>query len=693
MMHQSTLVLRMTVLLVLGQMSGTAAEMDIIYTKSDIEIGVKYMLLCKAGGEGDITWQKDGKEIDDEERVSKIDEVSSKLEIQNATLEDAGSYTCLCTFDNGDPDGRTSTNIYVYDGPSFGATQVYHEFLIGQDGMVPCLASGRPKVDVRWLRDEQVIHSQEGDRVTRLQDNSLRIKNVRKDDAGTYTCQATIRGRPIKQDKQISVVVNAPPTVTLKEKIKKVMAGADKNISLLCLVDGQPTPNISWITPVHSDLRRYQFNSDQSELTICAVSRADYGEYICTARNKIGESTGTIELHVSEAPEVYVRAKEEKVSLGSNVSLPCNVTGHPFPQLYWIHKQSRNNMDSSGRVHVRDGVLTIAEVAPSDGGLYSCMAVSASGNASRDVAVLTQPGPPQEVSVTPRATSLVFSLKSQPISGGTPISSFVLQWRRGSAEKWEEIGVPVSDPLAIPSLTPYTTYTVRLAAMNSVGLGQYSTTQEVRSQGILGEPDRPVLSSDGMKIDGNALSVPVAQLVRGSSPLLHYTVRYREEKEGAGWKEEQRPADTSVIALSDLAFGEDYRIEVKAVNANGSSIPAELSFSVSKQPAGMTKGGVVAIVMVIFLVLLLVVDATCCYTNNCGLLMFIATKVFGRKTPGHKTMEEGTNGDLNLKGLDSPRGSIHQQQSEGKLKNEITCDKAPLTKNEKHFGDIPTTEA
>ena len=45
---------------------------------------------------------------------------------------------------------------------------------------------------------------------------------------------------------------------------------------------------------------------------------------------------------------------------------------------------------------------------------------------------------------------------------------------------------------------------------------------------VLGEPDRPVLSSDGMKIDGNALSVPVAQLVRGSSPLLHYTVRYRE---------------------------------------------------------------------------------------------------------------------------------------------------------------------
>ena len=40
---------------------------------------------------------------------------------------------------------------------------------------------------------------------------------------------------------------SAPPTVNLKEKIKKVMAGAYNNVSLLCLVVGQPTPNISWI--------------------------------------------------------------------------------------------------------------------------------------------------------------------------------------------------------------------------------------------------------------------------------------------------------------------------------------------------------------------------------------------------------------------------------------------------------------
>lgn len=44
-------------------------------------------------------------------------------------------------------------------------------------------------------------------------------------------------------------------------------------------------------------------------------------------------------------------------------------------------------VSTSGHVRVVDSVLMIDEVVPSDGGLYSCMAVSVSGNASRDVAI------------------------------------------------------------------------------------------------------------------------------------------------------------------------------------------------------------------------------------------------------------------------------------------------------------------
>lgn len=61
----------------------------------------------------------------------------------------------------------------------------------------------------------------------------------------------------------------------------------------------------------------------------------------------------------------------------------------------------------------------------------------------------------------------------------------------------------------------------------------------------------------------------------------------------------------------------------------------------------MTKGGVVGIVIVIFLVVFLAVDATCCYRNHCGLLMSIGVKLFGQKVPGLKTLgnaEGNTNG-------------------------------------------------
>ncbi len=57
-----------------------------------------------AGGEGEITWQKDGEDITDEDLVSVIDESSSKLVIKKATMQDNGKYTCLCEFDNGHHD-------------------------------------------------------------------------------------------------------------------------------------------------------------------------------------------------------------------------------------------------------------------------------------------------------------------------------------------------------------------------------------------------------------------------------------------------------------------------------------------------------------------------------------------------------------------------------------------------------------
>lgn len=109
-----------------------------------------------------------------------------------------------------------------------------------------------------------------------LQDNTLFIEKVKREDAGTYTCQAQIKGRPTSRKLPVSVVVNGrfllrcqldsrwklllqsqdkinlklelavPPTVHLKEEEKKVVAGPETNVTLLCLVEGIPPPMINW---------------------------------------------------------------------------------------------------------------------------------------------------------------------------------------------------------------------------------------------------------------------------------------------------------------------------------------------------------------------------------------------------------------------------------------------------------------
>ncbi|XP_035020725.2 neural cell adhesion molecule 1 isoform X1 [Hippoglossus stenolepis] len=664
-MTNPSALLRLASLLLL-LVCGTDAEIQIIPNKIDVLVGGDTLLLCKAGGEADITWQKDGEDIE-EEKVTKIDETSSKLIIKNVTIQNTGKYTCVCEFESGHND-KVQAQLFVYEGPSFGGTTIYHEFLEGTNGVVPCLATGRPAVDIQWIRNTQEIPSKEGGRLRRLPDNTLHIEKVRREDAGTYVCQAQIRGRTIYQQLSVSVVINAPPKVHLREEVKKVMAGSETNESLLCLVDGHPKPNITWTMPLSLDPFRHQFNSDRSQLTIRAVARADFGEYICTAANKIGEDRATIMLHVFEAPEVFVSAVQQSVSGGERASVSCNVSGHPQPELHWLNKNNGQTLDStSGRIHVVDGVLLIDDMMPSDGGTYSCMAVSISRNASRDVKIYTQPGLPHYLSVSPGPTSVFFSLKTLPISGGMPITSFALQWRQSSAEKWNEVTLPASDPLAVTALKPYTLYTVRLAALNAAGLGQFSDPNSVRTQGIR-EPDSPVLSLNEIKVKGNTFSTPLKQIDDGGVPLLHFIIRYKQDKEGAEWKEMQLPSTTDTVSLKDLSFGSDYQLEVTAVNTNGSSIPATLNFTIAEKPPS---------------------------SRTMTILMTIAVKLFGHQVPGLKMLEEGsgsTNGDVTLKGMSTPRGSMQQVgvqtiTKEGGQLTEVTCDKAPLTKNEKTHPD------
>ncbi|KTF81263.1 hypothetical protein cypCar_00040406, partial [Cyprinus carpio] len=267
--------------------------------------------------------------------------------------------------------------------------------------------------------------------------------------------------------------------------------------------------------PSTSDPSRHKYNSDKSELTISAVTRSDFGEYVCTATNKIGNNTAKFILDVSA----------------------------------W-------------------------------------------------------PGTPDKVSVAPGPSSSLL-IQSTPVrDGGSSITEYILQWKKPSEDTWRQ-----------------------------------SAVKPTR------EPNSPILSLSEKKLDKNSVSIPIKQLKDGGSPILGYIVRYKGNKENEEWTEKEFPGNSSKIQLNNLQYDADYQMEVYAVNNNGSSSSAKINFTVPQpvsQPA-LGKGGVVGIVMFIFLILMVSVDAFCCYTNHCGLLNFLARKLFGHNISESKGMDEEAN--------------------------------------------------
>nr|XP_015191959.1 PREDICTED: neural cell adhesion molecule 1-like isoform X2 [Lepisosteus oculatus] len=682
--------------------AGLGKSLEIVSNSGDVELENSHFMVCKArGGEGTITWHKDEEEIEDGQDnfvITKIDEVSSKLTIKNARREDGGTYICSCEFEDGIVKTAKQT-ITIIMKPKILTTTSYYEFLAGKDATMPCEVTGIPMPTVTWkFKDRGVIDSTSG-RISILPGNSLQIQNISRVDHGTYVCEAWIKAKERNEVAKlsVSVVVNAPPHMRTHEQEKSVAAGPASNVSLTCPVSGHPPPSISWASPERSDQSRYQFNSDHSELIIHSVSKNDEGVYNCTATNAFGTYSSRIVLGVSVRPDVQQLGTRE-AQPGETVSVTCQATGDPTPTIHWVRKSDGQILRPGDRMDIREDTrsttFTLRQIVPSDGGMYTCIASNTVGKASQDLSLQTPPAAPQQVRAHASPTSVRLSLDAPLADGGSPLLQLRLQWREVAASEWRQELVGAGDALVITGLQPYTSYSVQLSAINGVGEGNMSQEQTVRTVGIR-EPDKPVISKEGTS-EGNTYRIPFKQLDDGGKPIIKYIVRYRSEDSQLE-KEMELPADSKEVILKDLDYNTEYGVEILAVNSNGTSAPANISFLIpqpistkdarsSPQKSGMGTGGIVGIVMVIFLVVLIAADATCFYTNRCGMLMCIAVNLLGRRPRGTKGLDpeeaeiSTVRSEVKLKGVSTRRCSIPKPQSGAQA--EVTCDKAPLTKFE-----------
>ncbi|KAE8299625.1 Obscurin-like protein 1 [Larimichthys crocea] len=194
-----------------------------------------------------------------------------------------------------------------------------------------------------------------------------------------------------------------------------VQSGTDA--VLKCQIGGDPRPAVIWernnekIDPQG----RYRVFEDGNvyNLIISAVTTEDSGQYICKAKNSIGETYAAATLKVEgEAQEMELREENKprflikplstRVGRGEDAVFSCKLWGNPRPEVVW-EKDGRKLNEIFESTHFSVGYqdggwfqLKIFKTRAPDGGVYTCKARNEFGEALAGAVLLVDAGPGHE---------------------------------------------------------------------------------------------------------------------------------------------------------------------------------------------------------------------------------------------------------------------------------------------------------
>nr|XP_017208235.1 neural cell adhesion molecule 1 isoform X14 [Danio rerio] len=603
---------------------------------------------------------------------------NNHLQIRGIKKTDEGDYTCEGRImARGEIDLRV-IKVIVNVLPSIRTryTELNATADINQAVTLACHADGYPEPTVKWARGNTELESDE--KYSLNEDGSeLTIKDVNKLDEGDYKCIA--RNKAGERSEEVTLNVFVQPKITFLEN--QTASELEEQITLTCEATGDPTPNIIW-----SFGRRVFTENEQSldgnvvvrsdarvsSLTLKYVQFTDAGQYLCTARNSIGQDIQSMYLEVRYAPKIQ-GPQAVFTWEGNPANITCEALAHPGASVLWFRDGQQLPSANTTNVKIYNTpTVSFLEVTPdsqNDFGSYNCTATNVIGTESKEF-ILVQadvPSAPSIERVEPYSSTAMIEFEEPASSGGVPVLKYKAEWRI-AGQDWTDREYELEDGLnliTIVGLKPETTYEVKISAINGKGEGESSAPESFKTQPVLspetptsippttadikGEPNPPKLEAKPQST-GNEMKVHFIKQDDGGSPIKHYLVRYRA-KNRQDWKPEIRMPDASdYIVLRGLDWNTEYEVYVIAENQRGRSEPGTLSFRTLPEPtaipetsSGLGTGAIVGILIVVFILLLFGVDVTCYFLNKCGLLMCIAVNFCGKSGPSAKSkdIEEG----------------------------------------------------
>ncbi|XP_042656571.1 neural cell adhesion molecule 1 isoform X6 [Tyto alba] len=459
-------------------------------------------LTCDADGfpEPTMTWTKDGEpieEADDEEKYS-FNYDGSELIIKNVDKSDEAEYICIAENKAGEQDA--TIHLKVFAKPKITYVENKTAMELEDQITLTCEASGDPIPSITWRTSTRNISNEEKASWTRPEKqetldgriivrsharvSSLTLKDIQYTDAGEYVCTAS---NTIGQDSQ-AMYLEVQYAPKLQGPVA-VYTWEGNQVNITCEVFAYPSAVISWFrdgqllpSSNYSNIKIYNTPS-ASYLEVTPDSENDFGNYNCTAVNRIGQESSEFILVQADTPSSPSIDRVEPYSSTAQVEFdePEATGGVPILK-YKAEWRALGEGEWNSRLYDAkeanvEGMITITGLKPET--TYSVRLSAVNGKGVGEISLpsdfKTQPvrepsAPKLEGHMGEDGNSIKVNVIKQD-DGGSPIRHYLIKYKAKHSSEWKpEIRLPSgSDHVMLKSLDWNAEYEVYVIAENQQG--------------------------------------------------------------------------------------------------------------------------------------------------------------------------------------------------------------------------------
>uniref|UniRef100_A0A8C7TM51 Contactin-2 n=1 Tax=Oncorhynchus mykiss TaxID=8022 RepID=A0A8C7TM51_ONCMY len=395
------------------------------------------------------------------------------LTLPEMTFHDEGVYECEAY--NSEGRDKHQGRINVQAQPEWLQVMSDSEVEISSELHWTCVAAGKPRPSIRWLRNGQPLSTQitfpaSSPRVTVTPDGILWIHNISRADEGKYTCFAENYLGKANSTGHLSVrgTQKHGCTHTYTRKNTHTFAHTWHAHSYTRVHTHWPTE-----TPVFV-LR--QFHTSPTLLLHFLLP-----------------------LSSTDATKITLAPSNADINQEENVTLQCHASHDPTMDLTftWAHNGALLDLeDPAGPYHRVEGKETIGDLLIVSGqlsqaGTYSCTAqtVVDSASASAKLVVRGPPGPPGGLVVKNVAETSAELRWSRGYDNHSPIGKYVIMGCSPLSSGWRTMRTEPSniegnaESARVVGLLPWMDYEFQVIASNILGSGEPSmSSHTVRTQ-------------------------------------------------------------------------------------------------------------------------------------------------------------------------------------------------------------------